>query len=171
MSTFDFTGLNTADVVNPTEPLQGSWLHKYSCVAYATLDLTALNSTTNITLGTGTVGPTILNTTDIYKLLAIPADTLVQVVAIAVVTPAVGTAFTFSVYDSGGTNTFISAFDCTQAAGTTTLSVLGTGGILVAVNSGVFYSSANYIALKAATVTSVTAGPKVKIFALNSPFA
>lgn len=105
---------------------------------------------------------------DVYQVLAVPANTLVESVHIVTLTPAVGTTLTMNVGDGGSTAGWIGSTDGKATAGVYDHSTVGTDARAVAANNGYFYDAADSIDVVMTTATSITAGPKFTLFAVCS---
>lgn len=105
---------------------------------------------------------------DVYQVLAIPANSLVESVHIRIDTPAVGTTLTMNVGDGGSTAGWIGSTDGKATALTYDHSTVGTDARSVAANNGYFYASADSIDVVMTTATAITAGPKFTLFAVIS---
>lgn len=105
---------------------------------------------------------------DVYKVLALPANTLVESVHIRIDTPAVGTTLTMNVGDGGSTAGWIGSTDGKATAGTYDHSTVGTDARSVAANNGYFYDDADTIDVVMTTATAITAGPKFTLIAVCS---
>jgi hypothetical protein len=113
---------------------------------------------------------------DVYQVLSVPPNTLVESVHIIIDTAAVGTTLTMNVGDGGSTAGWIGSTDGKATAGTYDHSTVGTDARAVAVNNGYFYGNSGTVALPTGdtidvvmtTATSITAGPKFRLFAVCS---
>ena len=111
---------------------------------------------------------------DVYQVLSIPPNTLVESVHIIIDTPAVGTTLTMNVGDGGSTAGWMGSTDGKATAGTYDHSTVGTDARAVAANNGYFYGNSGTVALPTGdtidvvmtTATSITAGPIFRLFAV-----
>lgn len=137
---------------------------------YASLDKTfVLKNTVDLTGGA-------IVQADVYQVLAVPVNTLVESVHIRIDTAAVGTTLTMDVGDGGSTAGWIGSTDGKATAGTYDHSTVGTDARAVAANNGYFYGNNGTVAVPISdsidvvmtTATAITAGPKFTIFAVCS---
>jgi len=108
---------------------------------------------------------------DVYQCLAIPAQTKVVEVGTRIITPAVGTTLTMNVGDGGATNGWDASVDGKAVANTNSWAANGTDARATATGNGYLYESADSIDIVMTTATSITAGPKLEIFALCIDFS
>ncbi len=149
MATHNYTGVTVAsgvpDVVNV--PWAGSGK---IYVAKRTIDLTGDALTEN----------------DVYQVIPIPANTLVQQVKCEMVTAGVGTTLTMDIGDASGADSWDANVDGKGVATTVTSSAVGTDAYAAAADNGKFYSAADTIDITMDVATAITAGPKLTLYAL-----
>ena len=111
---------------------------------------------------------------DVYQVLSIPPNTLVESVHLQINTAAVGTTLTMNIGDGGSTAGWMGSTDGKATAGTYDHSTVGTDARAVAANNGYFYANAGTVAVPLGdsidvvmtTATSITAGPKFTLWAV-----
>lgn len=144
MATIDKTGTGALKGVIPYNGKDKTY------TIQATVDLTAAGITA----------------ADVYQVLSIPKNTLVESVHIRIDTPAVGTTLTMDVGDGGSTAGWMGSTDGKAVAGTYDHSAVGGDARSVAANNGYFYGTADSIDVVMTTATAITAGPKFTLFAV-----
>lgn len=95
----------------------------------------------------------ILQDNDVVQCLDIPAKTLVMQVSCVVVTQAAATDATVELGDGDGTNSWDAAVALEAAAGTRTVSAVGTDAYAAAATMGKYYAAADTIDIKATAGT------------------
>jgi hypothetical protein len=137
-------------------------------VPYAGLEKTfVMKNTVDLTAGAIVQG-------DVYQVLAVPVNTLVESVHIRTDTAATGTTLTMDVGDGGSAAGWIGSTDGKATAGVYDHSTYGTDARAVANNSGYFYGNTGTAAVPTSdtidvtmtTASSITVGPKFTIWAI-----
>ena len=146
MSTIDKTG---------GAPTGGNRPHNSGTKSYV------LSNTVDLSAGAITAA-------DVYQVLAVPINTLVESVHIQILKPAVGTTLTMDVGDGGSSAGWLGSTDGKAVANTFDHSTVGTDARAVAANNGYFYTAADSIDVVMTTATAITAGPKFRITAVCS---
>ena len=111
---------------------------------------------------------------DVYQVLPVPPNTLVESVHLQINTAAVGTTLTMNIGDGGSTAGWMGSTDGKATAGTYDHSTVGTDARAVAANNGFFYANAGTVAVPLGdsidvvmtTATAITAGPKFTLWAV-----